>query len=447
MSKERIEFLISNLQEGLDVEVKNWLGGLQEKNEKSKLAKEMIALANHGGGYIFIGFEDIGEGHPEIEPRPGQAEAFTQDQISSISMKYLEPPIQCGITYHRREGSTISHPVLTIPGNHRTPVWAARSSPDQQTLQKGKVYLRRPGGASEEAKNQDDWERLLDRLVRARQSDLIDAMRDVLSPPASTEQAPFSLSDWEKECLQVWEGLIAPLDKNDARRLTTGYWTFSFVVDLDTQPSVTELNNFLERENPAYSGWRPFTYLHREPSQPRPRGDEIQAWLAQSWDAEPIQLAADHADFWRISCEGKGFSLRPHEEDGTNYPLNQQGEPGGRYFDWTLPIYRVGEFLKFVEAFGLRFADRDAKFSVLLKYRGMVDRQLQQYQHRYNVNGRGLSSIGTIETHIDGELRRIELNLEELIFALLRPVFEQFSFSQLPKLLVQNVTQGMLSYR
>lgn len=39
IAEEKIQFIIDNLQEGLDVEVKSWLNGLQDKADKSKLAK------------------------------------------------------------------------------------------------------------------------------------------------------------------------------------------------------------------------------------------------------------------------------------------------------------------------------------------------------------------------------------------------------------------------
>ena len=60
MDKNLTQYLIDNLQEGLQVEVKNWLGGLKDNHHKAKLAKEIIALANSGGGQIFIGFNDKG---------------------------------------------------------------------------------------------------------------------------------------------------------------------------------------------------------------------------------------------------------------------------------------------------------------------------------------------------------------------------------------------------
>lgn len=447
MSLERIQFLIDNLQEGLDVEVKNWLNGLQSNDDKAKLAKEIIALANHGGGYVFIGFEDVGEGHPELAPEAGFLEAFGQDAIASVVARYVHPPIQCTVSLHTRQGSDTSHPVITVPGKHRTPIWAARASPDQQTLKAGRIYIRRPGGASEEAQNQDDWEKLLERLVTARQSEQIDAIRAILLPPAQPAPAAQSLQDWTEESRNIWSQLVEPLHADDARRFDEGYWTFSFIIDPVDCPSLTDLNQFLERETPQYSGWRPFTYLHRDPGRPVPRGNEIQAWLARTYSPEPVQQSAPLSDFWRLSREGKGFSLRAYQEDEPNYAGARWPQPTARPFDWTIPTYRMVEFLKFVEAFGLRFGSRNSSFEVMVTYQGLLGRELYQHRFEYSVSGNGPASVDVIKTTISGPLYTIELSLEELIYSLLQPVYEQFGFTRLPKLLVDDVVRNALGYR
>lgn len=447
MSLERIRHEIENLQEGLDVEVKNWLNGLATNDEKAKLAKEIIALSNHGGGYIFIGFDDEGEGHPEIEPEVGESEAFNQDNLAAIVSRYIQPPMQCAVSFHSREGGEIRHPVITVPGKHRTPVWAARASPDERTLQQGKIYIRRPGGASEEARNQDDWEKLLERLVAARQSEQLEAIRTILNPQVGLDQVDQSLEDWDAESLRIWQGLVEPLAPEDARRFSSGYWSFAFEVDGIRRLDLGELAVFVEREAPRYSGWRPFTYLYRDPGRPIPRGDEIQAWLAQTWQAEPVQVQAGTADFWRLSNDGRGFSLRPYQEDQPEYLEGRLPQPEGRYLDWTLPIYRMVEFLKFVEAYGNRFANPESNFNASVRYSGLLDRELTQHRYRYQVNERGPATVDEVESSVSGSIGTIELNLEEMVYSLLRNVYTQFSFTELPRRLVANVTRDALAYR
>ncbi|MEX0921426.1 MAG: ATP-binding protein [Rhodovibrionaceae bacterium] len=453
MPSEKIQFLINNLQENLEVEVKNWLGGLATNEERSKLAKEIIALANSGGGYIFIGFSDEGEGHPEIEPEQGQLEAFTQDTVSDIVRRYVEPPCQCGLEFYTRDGSEIRHPVIIVPGEHRTPVWAKRSSPgqggagDERTLEITRVYVRRPGGASEPARTQDDWEKLLDRLVKARQSDQLDAIREILNPSDRIVPQTPALDEWDAESLALWKQRIEPLQEEDARRLRNGFWTFSFSITPFDRPALVELNEGLEREMPSISGWPPFTYIHREPLRPHPRGDVIEAWLAEPHDAETLVEQHDHHDYWRVSRSGMGFLLRPMQEDSPHYLANMRPRPEGPHFDWIIPIYRAVELLKFVESFAQKFSTENAEYNVILKYYGMAGRTLQQHNFRYLVRDGARCTEDEVESRLSGTVAEISFSLEERVHALMAPIYEQFEFTSLAKTLVDNVTRDALNDR
>ena len=53
--------LLAELREALDIEVKEWLD-LTNHDHCAIVAKEIIALANHGGGYLIIGFEELKDG-------------------------------------------------------------------------------------------------------------------------------------------------------------------------------------------------------------------------------------------------------------------------------------------------------------------------------------------------------------------------------------------------
>lgn len=448
MSSEKISFLIDNLAESLEVEVKNWLGGLGTNDERAKLAKELIALANHGGGYVFVGFEDEGDGHPEVTPDEGELEAFTQDNIASVVERYVTPPCQCTVSFHKRAGSEAQHPVITVPGNHRTPIWAKAGSPDNTTLKNGTVYVRRPGGQSEPARTQDDWERLLERLVKARQSEQLSAIREIMNPSSViVEEVRPELNDWMEESYAAWHRRIDPLQESDARRLSEGHWSVAFKIEPFNRPSLRELRDSLEREMPAYSGWRPFTFIHRDPLRPVASGDVIEAWLAEEHAPDTLVTASDHADFWRVSRDGTGFLLRPMQEDRPGYLSNRTPRPEGKFFDWTLPIYRLAEVLKFIEAFALKFADSDAQYSLVLTYEGTNGRSLQQHSLRYNLWDHGVCTQDKLETRTSGPVSEIGLALEEKIFTLLTPIYEQFDFTELPKVLVDNVVREALSYR
>jgi hypothetical protein len=62
--------LVVEPRETLDAEVKEWLD-LASNDHRALVAKEVIALANHGGGYLVIGFEERADGSfkPQVRAR------------------------------------------------------------------------------------------------------------------------------------------------------------------------------------------------------------------------------------------------------------------------------------------------------------------------------------------------------------------------------------------
>lgn len=56
-----LDELINEPRETLDVEVKTWLD-LSNPDHRAIIAKEIIALANHGGGFLVIGFDERTDG-------------------------------------------------------------------------------------------------------------------------------------------------------------------------------------------------------------------------------------------------------------------------------------------------------------------------------------------------------------------------------------------------
>ena len=62
ISAARLAELLINPRETLEFEVKNWLD-LQHSNEdKAKFAKAVLALSNHGGGFIALGLQETDGG-------------------------------------------------------------------------------------------------------------------------------------------------------------------------------------------------------------------------------------------------------------------------------------------------------------------------------------------------------------------------------------------------
>lgn len=55
-NQERLQDLLLYPREDLDTEFKDWLDLSLEK-DKANLAKALLAIANHGGGYVVLGYK------------------------------------------------------------------------------------------------------------------------------------------------------------------------------------------------------------------------------------------------------------------------------------------------------------------------------------------------------------------------------------------------------
>ena len=89
--------LVNEPRETLDVENKEWLD-LTDHDHRAVVAKEIIALSNHGGGVLVVGFEEKTDGTFDAAAgRPANLDAWSQDNIQSIVAKYIDPGVQCRV--------------------------------------------------------------------------------------------------------------------------------------------------------------------------------------------------------------------------------------------------------------------------------------------------------------------------------------------------------------
>jgi len=266
--------LVAEPREALDIEVKEWLD-LINNDHRALVAKELIALANHGGGHLVIGFEELPDGSfRPANPRPSTLDAWSQDAIQSIVAKYIDPAIQCRVV-HQTASSNDRYPIVIVPGGHGIPVCAKSGSPDGK-LVPHRVYVRRPGPASEEPQTAAEWGQLFERVLQNRKAELLEAYRSILAGeiPTAASQAPprtTELIEFEQAAIARWEANIRNVPTNEAPRFPLGYQEVAIAIDGPFKvPSLSELRQTIEREGRNHSGWPPFVVLNRSPFTPRP---------------------------------------------------------------------------------------------------------------------------------------------------------------------------------
>jgi len=155
-----LESLIEDPRETLEIELKDWLD-LGSKSHRAKLAKELIALANHGGGHLVLGFDDTS---CTPIPRPDGYTGSTDD-VNGIVARFADPAFHCEV----REAK--GHPVVIVPGGHKVPIRTKRSGPNNEISQ-NVYYIRRPGPNSEPPQTGLEWDELLQRCQDNRDAEL-----------------------------------------------------------------------------------------------------------------------------------------------------------------------------------------------------------------------------------------------------------------------------------
>ena len=105
------------------------------------------------------------------------------------------------------------------------------------------------------------------------------------------------------------------------------------------------------------------------------------------------------------------------------------------------------EVLKFIEALGARFGREGAKFELLVTYYSTNGRRLEQFGRLYALEGGATCHVDQLQNGISAPISDIATNLEELVFALLTPIYEQFEFTELPRQLVTSVVADVLAFR
>lgn len=439
-SRERLADLLVDPREDLDFEVKNWLD-LQGSNEdKATFAKAVLAIANHGGGFVAFGLLETDAGIVEAEGRPATLDGYTQDLINGIVQNYCDPPFHCAVHVVANSAEAL-FPIVIVPGGHRVPVRARRAGPHGNTVQNNAIYIRKPGPRSETPQSAQDWDELLARCLRNRRDEMFDQIRDLITGAVPQEEQPAEparMDDWIRAGFERWRTLIQPLPEDVGPRLPHGYYNFSYeIIGEPRQTAPAQFPQVLRASVVRHTGWPPFWYPTREGIEPYPIDGAVECWLGGDPRTPAANRDAAHSDFWRIHPDGLAFLLRGFEED------DMDAHRGGRdpvspatIFDVTLPVWRVGETLLQAQRLAENLFEGPTTIRFVATYDGLAGRALASIDRRRHIWESRVARQNsiTLSTHVDAQA--IDANLPEIVWPFLSPLYALFDFFELPIQLV-----------
>jgi hypothetical protein len=437
---DELQELLRFPREDLDVELKQWMD-IQDKNVQAKFAKELLALRNHGGGYLVIGFKDGNPPVPDPE-RPASLDHYSTDVFNNIIKRYAEPSFHCTVRLVAHPLTGEPYPVIVVPGGAKVPVRCKGDSPDGgKSIKLDTYYVRRPGPESSPPQSGTDWDALLQRCLLARKEELLSSFATMLGagPNAgilgmlnlAKPPHPFAeLTAFRDASVQKLENMQRErLPEGAGAHLTHGRYVFSARIVGDIKPlnphEILELLRSLKR----YSGWSPMYVFNRNELEPYPAENGIvECWLGRSEQRDP-----GHADFWRVSPNGEIVLVRGHQEDGHDFVDEQASKLPGTLFELTLPAWRLAEFILRAKELGEKMAAGDYRLQFLFEWEGLAGRKLVSQSNRRRLFSDYTAHDGTYRAELEVAPAEVDVALTSIVARIVTPLLRKFSFFEPPE--------------
>jgi len=186
-----LQQLVDHPDENLATEIKDWLD-LSDRVIRADVAKELIALANHGGGYLLFGFSEAADGWSPSPSDQVALDHYSQDSINDILKRHAEPVFECHTAHITSSAGTL-HVVVRVPGGHLVPI-RSRGGPEGSRLSDHQYYIRRPGAESAPPDNAREWDELIARCVENHHERQLESFRRIIAVMQASPEVMSELS-------------------------------------------------------------------------------------------------------------------------------------------------------------------------------------------------------------------------------------------------------------
>ena len=341
-----IQDLVDAPCRALEIAYKGWRN-LDHAEDRAELARDIAALANHGGGFVVFGFDETTLGPDDTDPFRTNC---TPDRVAAIVQTYLDPPVSCEVVTVQSETRTL-HSVIRVAGHGSTPVCVRRDGPTvggDKLIECGAIYVRThgriasgpsigvPSPQSSKIELSQDWTPLIRRCVRRDREALMGMLEATIDGRSTAPDAAQRLRTWHRAAHAAFLTLVprSPV----AGSLARSHYALSYGFET-MRPEMLEHAQLPERLRrtvfdlqPQFrSGWNMFDPPYRRGVQARfltdpASGDEDTDFLEAAWLR--MRNPSEKADFWRVSPRGLATIVRGYAEDLPQPGAIEPAEPG-----------------------------------------------------------------------------------------------------------------------
>jgi hypothetical protein len=213
---------------------------------------------------------------------------------------------------------------------------------------------------------------------------------------------------------------VVPSPANSGLRMPHGY----YVVSARIEGNVAVLQDAMRQaDQNRLTGWPPWWWPTRDGIRPYVRQNTIECHIGDSDDD------AAHADFWRVSDHGELFIVRGYVEDTMANERERAYQPGA-VFDLTLPVWRIGECLLFMERLANALGASDSTATVRVEWTGLRGRELASVSGRRLLHDNRVAQAERQVSQTTVQVASISPSLVEIVRELTLPLYALFDFFQ-----------------
>lgn len=396
-----------------------------------KLIKHILGMANVGGGWLVIGYED---GTLQTDPKHSQAIAATYDttRLSAAIDKSTQgdQPIRISVFMEIHPKTQLPHPIIQVQGFARVPFICrstkSASDTNQQILQTGSVYIRRPGASTSEIQTASEWEDLLRRCVSQRRDEFLSEFVDLfhrmnVGTSTPVEDTKGTLDRW---MLEQWGRSTT----NESSPAGYGYLESGHML-VRRRDSIW---NIQDLRKAAVSARLPFTeWINYGQLIPTENGVEGRT--------EPAPNAG--TEYWHLEQDGAYYSTAFFREDYEPPSFSSSSGHPRKSLWFDLAIFRIARaLLRGAVLYGELDITPDEAYVVSVKHGGLGGRTIYTSEARYPyyMDFRGASRVDTHEWQGEVTIDLIRGQLVELVHEIANSLFVKFEFAEVSRSLVDH---------
>ncbi len=276
-----------------------------DKRACCELTKDVLAMANSGGGLIVIGVRDPSTDYSLEGLSVEQAKSFETTRVNRFINNYADPPLN--ILVHRRDYQGKTFIVLEIPAFPDTPHVCQKDYPG--TLVANTLYVRTDNNESAPIRSSSDFRKLIERAVRNRADQLLSSFHAILTHG----QLPVQQTDLDNYERQIEHAARRLSDLNPHREKAYAYRITAFFPNRFERArfGIGSLHEMAQNASVGFRGWPFIFYSLGRPAVTYVHEDALETFLP---DAHPF-TGGDSLHYWRLESSGPLYAVELRRED------------------------------------------------------------------------------------------------------------------------------------